>query len=176
MSQGPSIWRAIDRTMKGFVLIVGGLALALMTLLSVVNVLIMRKALNSPIQGAEDVLILALVFIVAVSIPFGARNGAHIEIEMIEPYMSPLVSRVSSIFVKIFGCGLLAIMAWRLWESGANASRFGETTQQLLISYEPFYYLLAVAIAAYAVILLLEIALLITGREIDRPDTEGDTL
>ena len=59
-----------------------------MTGFSVWNVLIMRKALNSPIVGAEDLLILSLVVIVALSIPLGARTGAHIEIEVFESRMS----------------------------------------------------------------------------------------
>jgi hypothetical protein len=48
-------------------------------------------------------------------------------------------------------------MSWRLWESGTKADKFGESTQQLLISYEPFYYLLSVSIGLYAVFLLLDI-------------------
>lgn len=174
MSNLQALGRKIDSALKFVSLTAGGLALAGMTGLSMFNVLIMRKALNSPIQGAEDILILALVFIVAVSIPFGARTSAHIEIEMLEPYMSPLVSRVSLILMKIIGLGILSIMAWRLYASGTQATRFGETTQQLLISFEPFYYLLAVAIGTYAVIIAVEIVLLATGHDLEKPDASGD--
>jgi hypothetical protein len=48
-------------------------------------------------------------------------------------------------------------MSWRLWHSGQNAERFGETTQQLLISYQPFYYLLSISILLYAIVLLIDI-------------------
>ena len=41
--------------------------------------------------------------------------------------------------------------------AGQNAVRFGETTQQLLISFEPFYYLLAASAGIYAFVLLLDI-------------------
>ena len=40
---------------------------------------------------------------------------------------------------------MLGFMGWRLWHAGGMASKFGETTQQLLISFEPFYYLLSVS-------------------------------
>ncbi|MEM9850689.1 MAG: TRAP transporter small permease [Pseudomonadota bacterium] len=173
MSQEPSpIGRRADAILRAVALTAGGLALAWMTGLSVFNVLIMRKALNAPIQGAEDILILMLVFIVAVSIPFGARGGAHIEIEMMEPYMSPRVSRLSLIGVKIMGALLLAIMAWRLWHSGAAAPKFGETTQQLLISFEPFYYLLALGVAAYALILVAEVIHLARDRALPRQSAD----
>lgn len=128
-----------------------------MTGFSVWNVLIMRKALNSPIVGAEDLLILALVVIVALSVSLGARTGAHIEIEVLKPHMSAGFAKWSMIFVKSLGAALLFVMAWRLWHSGQSAVRFGETTQQLLISFEPFYYLLAISAALYASVLALDI-------------------
>lgn len=163
-----------DYVLKIVALIAGGFTIAAMTLFSVFNVLIMRKALNSPIQGAEDILILMLVVIVAISIPYGARTGAHIEIEMLAPYMSRTVSRLSLILVKVMGLALLLVMAWRLWVSGGDAVRFGETPQQLLISYEPFYYVLAAAIALYAFVLAVEILRLLMGRPLEQLEIDED--
>jgi len=156
----------VDQILIWVSLVCGGLALAFMTAFSVLNVLIMRKALNSPIQGAEDLLALSLVAIVALSIPFGARAGAHIEIEVLESRMSRAFAKWSMVGVKIIGVVLLTIMAWRLWESGTKAVKFGETTQQLLISFEPFYYLLSIAIGVYSLVLILDIWQLIRTDEI----------
>ena len=156
-AQLPRLLRWLDRVLTWIALIFGGLTLLFMTGFSVWNVLIMRKALNNPIVGAEDLLILALVVIVALSIPLGARTGSHIEIEVLESHMSERFARTSMIVVKVLGAVLLAVMAWRLGHAGVNAERFGETTQQLLISFEPFYYLLASAMAIYAVVLVLDI-------------------
>ena len=90
--------------------------------------------------------------------------------------MSEWFAKWSMIFVKLLGVALLSTMAWRLWHAGQSAVRFGETTQQLLISYEPFYYLLSVSIALYALILLLDIwQLLKSGRVVSLKFT-GDAL
>lgn len=147
----------LDRVLTWIALICGGATLVFMTGYSVWNVLIMRKAMNAPITGAEDLLILSLVVIVALSIPLGARTGAHIEIEVLESRMSAGFAKWSMIGVKLMGLGLLVIMSWRLWHAGGTASKFGETTQQLLISFEPFYYLLSAAAAIYAVVMVLDI-------------------
>lgn len=147
----------LDRVLTWVSLICGGATLVFMTVFSVWNVLIMRKALNSPIVGAEDWLILSLVVIVALSAALGARTGAHIEIEVLESRMSAAFAKWSMICVKTLGFMLLSIMSWRLWHAGGSAERFGETTQQLLISFEPFYYLLALSAAFYALVLLLDI-------------------
>ena len=159
--------RWLDKTLIWISLLCGGAALAFMTTFSVVNVLIMRKALNSPIQGAEDLLALSLVVIVALSVPFGARSGAHIEIEVLESRMSQAFAKWSKVFVKLLAIGLLAVMAWRLWESGAKAVKFGETTQQLLISFEPFYYLLSIAMLVYTLVLILDIWQILTRGDIN---------
>lgn len=155
----------LDRVLIWTALTCGGGTLIFMTAFSVWNVLIMRKTLNSPIVGAEDLLILSLVVIVALSVPLGARTGAHIEIEMLESRMSAKFAKWSMVLVKLLGAALLAVMSWRLWHSGQNALRFGETTQQLLISFEPFYYLLAISTLLYAAVLVLDIwQLLRTGK------------
>ncbi|XYK79013.1 MAG: TRAP transporter small permease [Labrenzia sp.] len=151
----------LDRILTRVSLVCGGITLVFMTGLSVWNVLVMRKALNSPIVGAEDILMLSLVVIVALSVPLGARTGAHIEIEIFETRMSRWFAKWSLVFVKLLGAALLAAMAWQLWHAGQSAARFGETSQQLLISFELFYYLLAASIALYAVVLLLDIGQLI---------------
>lgn len=166
----------LDRTLTWLSLACGGAALVFMTGFSVWNVLVMRKALNAPIVGAEDLLLLSLVVIVALSIPLGARTGAHIEIEVLESHMSARFAKWSMIFVKLLGFALLAIMSWRLWHAGQSAERFGETTQQLLISFEPFYYLLSFSVALYAAILLLDILHLVRSNEIVKLKVGSDPL
>lgn len=155
--QKPTLIDVVDQVLTWVSLIGGGITLVFMTGYSVWNVLVMRKALNSPIVGAEDLLILSLVVIVALSIPLGARTGAHIEIEVLESRMSAGFAKWSMVVVKLIGLVLLCVMAQQLVHAGQNADRFGETTQQLLISFKPFYYLLAASVAIYAVVLALDI-------------------
>ena len=58
--------------------------------------------------------------------------------------------------IKALGSIFLLLASWRLWHAGQTAERFRETIQQLLIAYEPFYYLLAVSVAIYAMALVLK--------------------
>jgi len=170
----PFLVSLIDKVLTWMSLILGGLTLVFMTGFSVWNVLIMRKAFNAPITGAEDLLILSLVVIVALSVALGSRTGAHIEIEVLESYMSDRFAKWSMIFVKLLGVVLLAIMSWRLWHAGASAERFGETTQQLLISYEHFYQMLAISIAIYTVVLLFDIYQLVRYSQVNLLKIDSD--
>jgi len=154
----------MDKWIVRFTIITGGIGLTFMVLLTFWNVIVMRKALNAPILGAEDLLILNLVLIVAIAIPFGGRVGTHIEIEILESRMSPGFARWSHFALRLVGMLLVGLLAWRLYESGISASKFGEATQQLLISYEPFYYILSALVGVYALILLTDaIQLVIRG-------------
>ncbi len=164
----PPLIALLDRVLTWIAVICGGATLIFMTCLSVWNVLIMRKALNAPILGAEDYLILTLVVIVGLSIPLGARTGAHIEIEVLESRMSAQFAKWSMVVVKLVGAALLGVMAWCLWHAGGTASKFGETTQQLLISFGPFYYLLSISIAFYALVIVLDIWQILRSGEVIR--------
>jgi TRAP-type C4-dicarboxylate transport system permease small subunit len=172
----PTFISQFDRVLTWISFIFGGVTLAFMTGYSTLNVLVMRKALNSPIIGAEDLLILSLVVIVALSIPLGGRTGSHIEIEVLETRMSAWFAKWSMIVVKIAGLIMLAIMTQQLIHAGQSAVRFGETTQQLLISYEPFYYLLAVSIGCYALILAMDIWQLVRGYKVVSLKVSGPLL
>lgn len=152
-----------DNVLSWLVFVSGGLTLSFMTLLSTFNVLIMRKALNNPIRGAEDLMVLALVTVAAIAIPFGARTGAHIEIELLEPYMKPMASRISLALMKLFGIGLVIMLSRQLWLAGGEAERFGQASQQLVISFGPFYRILAVSAAIYAIVLVADLWRLVSG-------------
>lgn len=160
------LWiKALDRLLTWLAFGVGGTMLAFMTLFGTWNVLVMRKVLNAPVRGAEDLMILSLVILVAVAIPFGGRCGAHIEIEVMESRMSPGFARWSMFALRLVGGGLMLLMAYELVEAGKKATKFGETTQQLLISYEPFYFLLALCVAVYALVLVSDaVQLILRGR------------
>lgn len=146
----------LDRIVIALAMIGGGLVLAFMVLMGTVNVLVMRKVLNAPIKGAEDLLILSLVILVAFAIPFGGRVGAHIEIEIFENRMSRGFARWSMFVLRLLAGGMMFVMTYQLVRAGQKATIYGETTQQLLISYEYFYYLLAVCVGLYVIVLFSE--------------------
>ena len=158
----------LDQVLIWAALLIGGTMLAFMTIFGTINVLVMRKLMNAPIRGAEDLMILSLVILVAIAIPFGGRVSAHIEIEILESRMSDSFARWSLFVVRAICGALMLLMAWELIVAGQNATKFGETTQQLLISYEPFYYLLAICVAVYALVCFSDAVQLWRAEEIEQ--------
>ncbi|MEH6576869.1 MAG: TRAP transporter small permease [Amphritea sp.] len=157
----------LDGIIKWFTLIGGGLSLLFLMGLTVLDV-IMRYIFNDPIFGAQDLLKLTLLLIVAFSTAFGGRSGAHIEIEIFEHKMNRHFARWSLLAVRLASFVLVGVLVWRLIENGQMSSMYGEASQLLLISYENFYYILAAGMALYAIVLLAESLLLVTRGVINR--------
>jgi hypothetical protein len=93
---------------------------------------------------------------------------------VLEVAMSKRFARISLLAMKVLGVVILAIMSWRLMDAGANAGRFGESSQTLLISFAPFYYLLSVSAGIYCNVLILEIWQLARTGEPQRLSIPGD--
>ncbi len=168
----PAWLKTLDRVLTGLALFGGGATLVFMVFVSSFNVVVMRKVLNSPVQGVEDLLILSLVILVAFAIPFGGRAGAHIEIEIFESRMSAGFACWSMVVLRLVAGGLMLVMAYQLVLAGQKSTVFGETTQQLLISYEPFYYLLALSAGLYVLVLLSDAFQLLKYGSIQLPGSE----
>lgn len=165
-TDGVGLLQRLDKLLGWIALFGGGVVLSFLTVFSAFNVLVMRKAQNDPIKGAEDLLVLALVVLVALAIPYGARTGAHIEVEVLEHWMSKAFACRSMVAMKLVGCAVVLVLAWRLLDAGANAAEYGESSQTLLISFTPFYFTLAIGLGLYGVVLLLEIWQLVRHGEV----------
>jgi TRAP-type C4-dicarboxylate transport system permease small subunit len=149
--------KIFDKWLERSAILLGGLLLIGLVGLTVTNTIVMRKILNDPIRGAEDLLVLMLMTLVAISIPFGGRAGAHIEIEIVTDMLGKGFTRSALLLTRFLGFGFIALMSWRLWVTGQSADRLGEVTQQLEISYEPFYYGLSICFALLAVTQIIDI-------------------
>ena len=131
--------------------VLGGLALAALTLLTVADALL-RSFANRPILGADDLIQVMLVLVVAASLPLCVVAGRAIAIDFvtallpdaIRPGLFRLVSAVCAI--------ALAILSWRCAINAREAARFGETTMLLQIPFGPLYWCLAVSFVFCAVL------------------------
>jgi TRAP-type C4-dicarboxylate transport system permease small subunit len=164
---------AIDRLVRAIALYCGGLVLMAVMGVTVVDVTC-RYLINKPIGGSCDYSTVLLVLIVACSIPYGARTGAHVTADLFTHFMGPRADRIIGAAVKFCLVGLVGVWAWQLHVAGRSASRLGEATLLTNIPFEPFYQALAIGVGIYAVVLLLEACLLaFTGYVPPHPDVAG---
>ena len=155
----------IDRVVRPVALYFGGFVVIALTLLTVIQVGF-RYVLNSPIDGADDLAQLLLVAVVAFSVAQSGRTGGQVAVEILGTIGGPKTIRWTDILVKSLGVVMLVVLALKLIDNGNHAADFGEATLTLLISFGPFFYLLAFGMALYALVLIVEIYVNLCGRSV----------
>ena len=164
---GPVTDRAldlVDRAVRPVALYAGGAAVVGLAALTVVAV-VCRYVFNAPIFGADDFNQILLVLTVAFSVGYSGRTGGQVAVEILGIVTGPDLTRWTDIAVKAAGCAMMAVLAWKLVESGLNAARYGETTLSLELTLQPLFWALAFGMALYGLVLAAETASLIRGRD-----------
>jgi TRAP-type transport system small permease protein len=149
------MFRFIDRLTRAVALYGGGALL--LTLLSLIIVDVTGRYLfNAPVFGSLDLYGVLLALIVASSIGYGGRSGAHVSADVFARLVGPRTERVTAVGVKLLAASVMTASAWQLMVSGRVSGQLGESTQLLNIPFQPIYDALGFGIALYALVLLLE--------------------
>ncbi len=156
----------LDRA-AGLLAALGALTVVFLTGAIVVQVF-WRYVLNTPIFGAEDLVRMGLVVVVAGSVSYGARRGAHVHVDVMRTLGGDKLVRYTDVLVKLGGTGIVGLMAYALWDEGRCGFRCGDFTDNLTIIHTPFYNTLAAGMAVYALILAVE--LVVSVMALGRPD------
>jgi TRAP-type C4-dicarboxylate transport system permease small subunit len=154
----------VDRITRAVALYCGGVLLFVLMSVIVVDVT-GRYVFNSPLYGSLDLSITLLVLIVASSIAYGGRTGAHVTADIFSTLLGPRFEWINGILVKLFAAIVTAIWCWRLLVTGRTAARLGESTLLLNIPFEPIYFALGIGVGLYSLVLFTEtFVLALTGR------------
>ena len=133
-------------------------AIALFGLMTVtLTAVYARYVLNDPIFGIEDISTMSLTVIVAAAIAYGAPNHAHISVNVIRMVAGRRFTRVTDLLARTLGFLIVGFATYALFSKGSCGLPCGEMTNNLSIVHTPFYYVLAVAMGYYALVLLLYI-------------------
>ncbi len=160
-------WLAgFDRLVRRVALWGGGLTLLALIVLIVGDV-VLRYVCNAPIFGARDLGKLLLTSMIALATAYSARSGGQVAIEAFSRFLGKSGLRRLEIAVRLGAALMLAVLSWRLLLAGFSAGRYGEASLSLGIPHAPFYWLLAAGMVLYGLVLVVEIALLLGGADID---------
>jgi TRAP-type C4-dicarboxylate transport system permease small subunit len=160
---GRALLRAIDLVSRFVALWCGGALLGVLMLLIIVDVT-GRYLFSSPLYGSLDLSITILVLVVAASLAYGGRTGAHVTADIFTTLVSARIEWLTGLFVKFFAAAVTALWCWRLFVTGRTAARLGESTLLLNIPFEPIYQALGAGVGLFAVVLLIEgVVLALTG-------------
>ena len=156
MNSKPVDWamRAVDFVSAALAL-VGSISVIALVLVTVVAV-VFRYVIGDPIFGIDEVSTMVLPMAVAGSIIYGARIGAHVHVDVLSMVAGRRVTRYTDALVQVLSATIAFLLAVSLWDEAACGRDCGYFTPNLAIQHVPFLLLLAVAMAGYGCLLVLE--------------------
>ena len=151
--------RAVDRTVNAMA-IVSGLILGGLVIVTFIDV-ILRYIFSAPLSGRQDIVEMGMLTSLMFAAPLTWRIGGHISVDLYETLPVPFLESVRRILVMGGCAGILGLLAWRSVEAADDAALFSEATNMIHIPHQPFIYLILVASAAHALVILAELFRLI---------------
>ena len=141
--------------LTGLFAIVG--SLGVMALMAIILIaVIWRYGINNPIFGIEDLSVLVLSIVAASATVFGARNNAHISIDIISRFFGRKVTRFTDLIMRLLAFGILSLASYALVTKACGFEK-GCLTENLSIVHRPFYYVLAASMGLYALHILIQL-------------------
>ena len=116
-----------------------------------------RAILNEPITGVFDLTHFAVLTMAFLGLGYCGLLDEHISIEMLYQKMSRPVRQMLDRLSNLIGAVLFGLMAWRAVVQADLVGTIGEASQLLNIPFYPFYWLLALGAALFAIVMLLRI-------------------
>lgn len=148
---------AVDRAARWYA-VLGGVAVIALVAITAVAVFF-RYVVNDPIFGIDDISTMLLSVIVAGSIAYGGRVGAHVHVDVLDMVGGRRVTRLTDVLVRVFGIVVVGLTAFALIDQSLCGARCGYFTPNLAIPHLPLYWLIAAAMGTYAAVLFLELVI-----------------
>jgi TRAP-type C4-dicarboxylate transport system permease small subunit len=117
---------------------VGALLLTLMMVLTVVDVIL--RYLGRPITGTFELMSFAGALVVGLALAQTSLDGAHVNVDMFIDAASAGKKICLTVFNRVVGIGVFALLAWSLFDKGNDLYSTGEVSLTLQVPYYPVAY------------------------------------
>jgi TRAP-type C4-dicarboxylate transport system permease small subunit len=124
-----------------------------------------RYVLGAPIFGSQDVLEMILIGVTTLGFGYTASTNSHIAVDLFDRAIGPAGRLLGDILARGLGASLLLLIAWGATEKMLDALEWGDATNLLRIPYWPFYAIIILSAALYAVVLLAQLVKMARSEE-----------
>lgn len=145
-----------------FLTSLSALALAIILCTSFVGV-IMRYFFQTPILGSDEIIQLVSIALVMLAMPGTAQRDGHVRVDVFDEHIGVWGRFIGDLFSRAVGVYLMYLLTWRSWLGLREALEYNDLSNMLRVPFWPFYGLMALGSALFAVVLVLQIVDLIRG-------------
>jgi len=136
--------------------LVSSLALTVLLVVTFTGV-VMRYVFDAPILGNNEIIEMASVVLVMLAMPSAAQKEVHIRVDVFDGAIGAFGRLAGDILARGISIYLLTLLGWRSWGKLADAAEYGDATNMLTIPLWPFYGLLVLGAALYALVLAIQL-------------------
>lgn len=132
-------------------------SIGIITLMGIILIAVFwRYVLNDPLFGIDDISVVVLAVVAACAVAFGARNNAHVSVNIINKFFGRSVTRYTDAIMRLLALGVTAVAAYAL---SVQACGFDKAciTENLSIEHTLFYYVLSASLGFYALHILVQL-------------------
>jgi TRAP-type C4-dicarboxylate transport system permease small subunit len=134
---------------------VGNVILFAMMLLMVTDI-VLRFFFNKPILGGYELVEILMALLVGLGFAFTQSNDGHVRVTMFIDHLPPRPKAFIDGLGLLVGTAMMGTAGYAGILQGSISASQGQTTTVLFIPIYPFYYLLGVGFAVYALIMLVD--------------------
>lgn len=132
-------------------------SIGIITLMMIILIAVFwRYVLNDPLFGIDDISVVVLAVVAACAVAYGARNNAHVSVNIINKFFGRSVTRYTDALMRLLALAMTGLAAYAL---SVQACGFEKAciTENLSIEHRLFYYVLSVSLGFYALHLLVQL-------------------
>ena len=118
---------------------------------------ILRYAFNAPIVGANEVLGLAAVAMIMLTLPYATTQNTHIRVDLLDNLLGAKAQALTEILYRVIAITVLWFLTKSYVTRALDAYEFDDTTNMLEVTIWPFYALIAFGMGTFALILALQL-------------------
>jgi len=159
----PPGWAVIDRLAYAAA-VLAGLVLAATMLLTVADVTLRFAA--APIYGSQEITELGMVALIMLALPYCSATDGHIRVDLLDNLLGRRGRWMTDLFTVAVSLVVLACLVWNTAYKIVDTYGYDDVTNLLALPLWPLYLLIALSMAAYAIVSLRDLVLLLAqGRE-----------
>ena len=139
MSEPEKAW---ERRADAVLGIAASILLLCMMVLTFADV-VARYLFNRPIRGGFEITELLLLVLIFAGLPLVSHADEHVTMDFIDRLLPPRAMAVLARAVHALVAALFLFLSWQVYLKAERISRYGDTTDVLLITIGPFVYFMA---------------------------------
>src|SRR5690242_8311500 len=116
-----------------------------------------RYLFNRPIRGGFEITEMLLLVLIFAGLPLVSHADEHVTMDFIDRLLPPRALGAMVRFVHGIVAGLFAFLSWQVFLKAERISRYGDTTDVLLIAIGPFVYFMAAMVLLTALVHLFKV-------------------